>query len=65
VNIYQATRKTYIYGSCAFNSSDDLTGLWFSVQEGQPIPSPVVVVLDDRQVKKNYISNSVTIAPVP
>jgi hypothetical protein len=65
VNIYEATRKTYIYGFCAFNSSEDLTGLWFAVQEGQPVPSPVVVVLDDRQVKKNYISNSVTISPVP
>ncbi len=65
VNIYQAIKKTFVYGFCAFNSSDDLTGLWFAVQAGQPVPSPVVVVLDDRQLNKNYICNSVTIPPAP
>ncbi|HEY7168816.1 MAG TPA: hypothetical protein VIB79_29930 [Candidatus Binatia bacterium] len=65
VNIYQATSKAYIYGFCAFNSSGDLTGLWFAVQAGQPVPSPVVVVLDDRQLNKNYVSNAVTIRSMP
>jgi len=65
VNIYQAATNSFVYGFCAFNSAADLTSLWFAVQRGQPVPSPVIVVLSDRQLNKNYISNSVIITPMP
>ena len=65
VNIYHYVAlkgsPQYIYGFCAFNSSDDLVNLWFAGPAGKPPPSPVVVVLEDRQTKKNYVSNQVTI----
>jgi len=65
VNIYHyVTIKgspQYIYGFCALSSANDLVNLWFASPAGKPPPSPVVVVLEDRQMKKNYISNTVAI----
>lgn len=61
VNIYHATKKSYIYGFCALGASTDLVTLWFARPEGQPPPSPVIVVLEDRQANKQYVSNPVTI----
>jgi len=60
VDIYHATQKIYIYGFCALGSSNDLINLWFAVPAAQSPPS-VVVVLNDRQMNKQYISNPVTI----
>ena len=65
VNIDQAATNSFVYGFCAFNSAADLTSLWFAVQQGQPVPSPVKVVLVDRQLNRSYQSNSVAISVVP
>src|SRR5712692_7669978 len=69
VNIYHyvalKTPPQYIYGFCALSSSNDLVNLWFASPAGKAPPSPVIVVLEDRQTKKNYISNTVAIAPMP
>jgi hypothetical protein len=61
VNISDSVTKIQIYGFCAFNSSDDLVNLWFARSPVQAPPSHVVVVLDDRQMNKKYISNPVAI----
>ena len=69
VNIYHYVAlkmpPQYIYGFCAFSTSDELVNLWFASPAGRSPPSPVVVVLEDRQTKKNYVSNTVAIPSVP
>ena len=56
----------YVYGFCAFSSPQDLLNLWFAVPQGQHPPTPVYVILNDRQLNKKYVSNPINIpAPAP
>jgi len=69
VEIYYRDQKQQphrIYGFCALGSPQDLTRLWFALPEGgQKHPSPVYVVLNDRAMNKNYVSNPVDIYGPP
>ena len=54
LNIYNADTNAVIYGFCAFDSKDDLKGIWFkpSVATGK-----TYIILNDRACQKNYKSN--------
>ena len=49
---------TYLYGFCAFSSSEDLLDkLWFAVPKGESPPDFVYITLEDRGCDIEYTSN--------
>jgi hypothetical protein len=61
VDIYDGTNNQHIYGFCALNHAEDLTGIWFSIQKGQPIPDTVYVKMIDRRTGNTYQSNTLSL----
>jgi hypothetical protein len=57
VDIYNADTNARIYGFCAFDSKDDLKGIWFkpTTPKGR-----VYIIINDRACKKTYKSNTIT-----
>jgi hypothetical protein len=62
VDIYDAQSNQRLYGFCAFSTPENLTKLWFAVQQGQTPPQSVYIVLNDRKTNTKYKSNAITIA---
>jgi len=50
-----------IYGFCALNHPMNLTGLWFSVEEGEGPPESAYMVMMDRRCERSLRSNEVSI----
>jgi len=46
-----------LYGFCALSKPEDLSAIWFSLEEGAVPPSWVYVELNDRQTAVKYKSN--------
>ncbi len=66
VKIRNADNDNYIYGFCALSSPQDLTSIWFAVEQGLNPPAGVYVVLEDRRTNEKYISNVASIStPTP
>ncbi|MCU0548982.1 MAG: hypothetical protein MUC48_06505 [Leptolyngbya sp. Prado105] len=61
VDIYDAQSNQRLYGFCTFSTPENLTKLWFAVQQGQTPPQSVYVVLHDRKTDRKYRSNSVAL----
>ena len=61
VSIYD-NDDIYLYGFCAFDSSDDLDRLWFAVPKGTSPPDSVHIVLNDRECNITYTSNLVALS---
>lgn len=62
VEIYTVTGAR-IYGFCGFHNPEDMTRIWFSVEEGVTPPAAIYIVLNDRRMGILYRSNDVAIAP--
>lgn len=56
VDIYDQGGKR-LNGFCAFGSPDDLSQIWFALEEGVVPPSYVYIELTDRQTSVKYKSN--------
>jgi hypothetical protein len=56
VDIYDAATNNRIYGFCAFNSNDDLKGIWFLARARM---GRVYIILKDRACKRKYRSNTI------
>jgi len=56
VDIYNADNDARIYGFCAFNSNDDLKGIWF--KPGTPNCN-IYIIINDRACNKSYKSNTI------
>jgi|APFre7841882724_1041349.scaffolds.fasta_scaffold10175_1 hypothetical protein len=56
IDIYNAATNDRIYGFCAFDSKDDMKGIWFkpTTRTGQ-----VYIIINDRACKKTYKSNTI------
>ncbi len=66
VKIRNADNDNYIYGFCALSSPQDLTLIWFAIEQGSNPPAGVYVVLEDRRTNEKYISNVASIStPTP
>jgi len=52
-----ANDDTYLYGFCAFSSSENLLDLWFTVPIGESPPDSVYITLEDRGCDITYTSN--------
>jgi photosystem II stability/assembly factor-like uncharacterized protein len=65
VDIYDGDTDQRINGFCAFDSSDDLGGIWFGLPQGDAPPGSVYVVLRDRRCAASYTSNAVSITAAP
>lgn len=63
VDIFNGDNDHRIHGFCAFDSADDLQGLWFGLPQGTPPPSHVYAVLRDRRCGASYTSNDVILTP--
>ncbi len=61
VDIYNGTNNQRIYGFCALSCAKDLTGIWFAIQKGQPIPGIVYIKMTDRRTGTIYQSNNLYI----
>lgn len=61
VNIYYSINNNYIYGFCALSSPQDLTSIWFALEQGSIPTSGVYVELEDRRINKKYRSNTVSV----
>ncbi|MCY6494221.1 hypothetical protein [Leptolyngbya sp. GGD] len=61
VDIYDAQSNQRIYGFCAFSNPENLTKLWFAVQQGKTPPQSVYIVLHDRKTDRKYRSNAVSL----
>ncbi len=61
VNIYYSINNNYIYGFCALSSPQDLTSIWFALEQGSTPTSGVYVELEDRRINKKYRSNTVSV----
>jgi len=61
VNIYYSINNNYIYGFCALSSPQDLTSIWFALEQGSTPASGVYVELEDRRINKKYRSNTVSV----
>ena len=46
-----------LYGFCALRKANDLSGIWFALEEGVVPPSWVYIELNDRQTNTKYKSN--------
>ena len=56
VDIYDQSGKR-LYGFCALKSPNDLSGIWFALEEGTLPPSWIYIELNDRQTNTKYKSN--------
>ena len=50
-------RGKRLYGFCAFSKHDDLSQIWFTLEDGVVPPSWVYIELNDRQTSTKYKSN--------
>jgi hypothetical protein len=50
-------RGTRLYGFCALGKSDDLRGIYFSLESGIVPPSYVYIEMTDRKTNTKYKSN--------
>ncbi len=50
-------RGKRLNGFCALGKPDELTGIWFAVEEGVVPPSYVYIEMNDRQTNTTYKSN--------
>ena len=62
VDIFDQRGKR-LYGFCALGKPDDLTGIWFALEEGVVPPSYVYIEINDRQTNTKYKSNLADTAP--
>lgn len=56
VDIYTTSGKR-LYGFCAFTKPDDLSHIWFALDQDEVPPSWVYVELNDRKTNMKYKSN--------
>ena len=54
---------TRIYGFCALSKPQDLTGIWFALEEGVIPPSWIYIEINDRQTNTKYKSNIADTTP--
>jgi hypothetical protein len=57
------SRGKRLNGFCALGKPDDLTGIWFALEEGVVPPSYVYIELNDRQTNTKYKSNLADTTP--
>jgi hypothetical protein len=62
VDIFDQRGKR-LYGFCALGKPDDLTGIWFGLEEGVVPPSYVYIEMNDRQTNTKYKSNLADTVP--
>lgn len=62
VDIFDQRGKR-LYGFCALGKPDDLTGIWFGLEEGVVPPSYVYIEMNDRQTNTKYKSNLAETVP--
>ena len=62
VDIFDQRGKR-LYGFCALGKPDDLTGIWFALEEGVVPPSYVYIEMNDRQTNTKYKSNLAETTP--
>ena len=56
VDIYDSRGKR-LYGFCALGKPEDLSKIWFALEEGIVPPSYVYIEMNDRQTNTKYKSN--------
>jgi hypothetical protein len=56
VDLYAQDGKR-LYGFCAFNSSKDLSQIWFALESSAIPPSWIYIELNDRKTNTKYKSN--------
>jgi hypothetical protein len=56
-------RGKRLYGFCALGKPDDLSGIWFALEEGVVPPSYVYIEMTDRQTSTKYKSNLADTTP--
>jgi hypothetical protein len=57
------SRGKRIYGFCALGKTEDLSSLWFALEEGVIPPSWVYIEMNDRQTNTIYKSNLADTTP--
>jgi hypothetical protein len=62
VDIFDQRGKR-LYGFCALGKPNDLTGIWFGLEEGVVPPSYVYIEMNDRQTNTKYKSNLAETTP--
>jgi hypothetical protein len=62
VDIFDSRGKR-LYGFCALAKPDDLSGIWFALEEGVLPPSYVYIEMTDRQTNTKYKSNLADTTP--
>ena len=62
VDIFDQRGKR-LNGFCALGKPDDLTGIWFALEEGVVPPSYVYIEMNDRQTNTKYKSNLAETTP--
>lgn len=62
VDIFDQRGKR-LYGFCAFSKPDDLSGIWFALEEGVVPPSYVYIEMTDRQTDTKFKSNLADTTP--
>jgi hypothetical protein len=62
VDIFDQRGKR-LYGFCALGKPGDLSGIWFSLEEGVVPPSYVYIEMNDRQTNIKYKSNLAETTP--
>ena len=56
VDVYTMNGKR-LYGFCAFTKPDDLSKIWFALDQDEVPPSWVYIEINDRKENKKYKSN--------
>jgi hypothetical protein len=56
VDVYTQNGKR-LYGFCAFSKPDDLSTIWFALDEEEVPPSYVYIEINDRKTNTKYKSN--------
>lgn len=56
-------RGSRLYGFCALGKPEDLSGIWFSLEDGVVPPSYVYIEMTDRQTNTKYKSNLADTTP--
>jgi len=62
VDIYDSRGKR-LYGFCALGKPEDLSKIWFALEEGIVPPSYVYIEMNDRQTNTKYKSNLADTTP--
>ncbi|HVS21317.1 MAG TPA: hypothetical protein VHD88_05675 [Pyrinomonadaceae bacterium] len=62
VDIFDQRGKR-LYGFCALGKPDNLSGIWFALEEGVVPPSYVYIEMTDRQTNTKYKSNLAETTP--